>query len=160
MSEARPSVPFSELVATGALAGAMAAGVTGVLDGLWTWGRLDQFLAGVGGKLRLLLYLAASHALVGMIAGAATAAVIGFYLRATRLGDLYRHALDHHQLARARDPREAVAGVALALAFVPIAAATLFITHGVLLEQVGARKHAGLVLAVTMGGTVAALVLA
>ena len=155
-----PPMPLARLLAIGALAGAIAAAAAGVVDGLWTWGRLDQFLAGAGGKLRLLAYLAASHALAGALAGLAAAAVLAFYLRVTRLGTLYRHARAEHERARVRDPRDAMVGLSLALAFVPVAAITLFATHGVLLAQLGKRKHPGLVLAVAMGATAAALVLA
>ncbi len=162
MSEPEGStpVPVAQLLVTGALAGALAAAGAGVLDGMWTWGRLDQFLPGVLGKLRLLLYLASSHALLGALIGLVVAALLGFYLRVTRLGDLIRHARAEHARARARDPRDALVGLSLAVSFIPIAAITLFVTHAVLLTQVGQRKHKGLVLAVAMGGTVAALLVA
>ncbi len=153
-------IPFAQLLALGALTGAIAAAATGVLDGLWTWSALSQFLAGTPGKLRLLLYLAASHALVGLVVGVATAATVGFYLRVTRLGDLYRHARGEHARARARAPRDAVVGLSLVLAFIPIAAIALYLTHGTLVTLVGKRHHPGLVLAVTMGAALAAMIAA
>ncbi len=154
------TVPFGQLLVLGALTGAIAAAATGILDGLWTWGRLSQFLPGVGGKLRLLVYLAASHAVVGLLAGVIVAAVGGFYMRVTRLGTLVRHAGAEHARARARDPRDAVVGLSLAIAFVPLVVIALYVAHVVLLDQLGTRKHPGLVLAVAMAATVAAIAIA
>jgi arylsulfatase A-like enzyme len=152
-------VPFLQLLAAGALTGVVAAAATGVLDGLWTWGRLTQFVPGFGSKLRLLVYLAASHALVGFLVGVIAAAVGGFYMRVTRFGDLVRHARAEHARTRAEDPRRALVGLSLVV-FIPIAAVLLYVAHVVLVKQVGARKHPGLVLAVTMGSTIVTLAIA
>jgi choline-sulfatase len=146
-------IPFGQLLLVGAVTGATAAAVTGVMDGLWTWGRLSQFLPGLDSKLRLLVYLASSHALVGILVGTLVAAVGGFYLRVTRLGDLVRHAGAEHARTRARDPRDALVGLSLVIAFIPVVALLLYFGHAVLLKQLGARKHPGLVLAVTMIAT-------
>ena len=106
---AAAAIPFTRLLAVGAITGGVAAAVTGLLDGLWTWGRLTQFLPGFGGKLRLLVYLAASHALVGLAAGTLVAAVGGFYLRVTRLGDLDRKStrLNSSHIQKSRMPSSA-----------------------------------------------------
>ncbi|HUQ05200.1 MAG TPA: sulfatase [Kofleriaceae bacterium] len=151
-TDPRP-IPFGQLLAIGAITGATAAAVAGVLDGLWTWGRLSQFLPGLGSKLRLLVYLAASHALIGLLAGTLVAAVGGFYLRVTRLGNLVRHAGAEHARTRAREPRDALVGLSLVIAFIPVIALLLYFGHAVLLKQLGTRKHPGLVLAVTMIAT-------
>jgi len=143
-------VPFTQLLVAGAIAGAVAGASTAILDGLWTWGRLSQFVPGTSGKLRVLVYLATSHALVGMLAGVAVAAIVAFYLRVTRLGDLVRHATAEHARARARSPRDALVGLSLVLAFIPVVALLLYLGHAVLLAELGKRKHPGLVLAVTM----------
>ena len=149
-------LPFVHLVALGALTAAIAAAAAALVDGLAGWSAASQFLPHAGAKLRLLVYLAASHALIALPAGAAVAAAIGFYDRYTRLGDLRRHAVAEHARARARDPRDALIGLSLVLALVPLAALALYLTHGALVKLLTGRKHLGLVLVLTMGGTLAA----
>ena len=153
-------LPIDQVLAAGALTGLVAAAATALLDGLWSWGALDQFLPGAGGRLRLVLYLASIYGLVGLALGAATAGVALLYLRVTRLGPLLRHAQAEHARVRARDPRDALTGLSLALAFVPLATACLYGAYVVLFHALATRKHPGLVIAIAMGGGVAALALA
>ncbi len=156
----RPMSPGGQLVVAGAIAGLIAAAATALVDGLWSWGALGQFLPGVGGRLRLVLYLAAIYGLLGLAIGALTAAAMIFYMRVTRLGVLVRHARAEHAQIRARDPREAMVGLSIASSLVPFGFAALLLAYLVLEGQLAGRKHHGLVIAVAMGGTVVALIAA
>jgi choline-sulfatase len=145
------------MLATGLAGGAVAGAAAGVIDGLWSWSALAQFVPGVGGKLRVLLFLGAAHALLFGALGAAGAALLAYFDRATRLGDLCRAALAHHQRARARDPGAAVLGLSLVLTGVPVLAFTLGSAYLTVVLRLQDRKHFGLVIAVAMLAVLAAL---
>ena len=147
-------------LARGLACGALAGAAAGVIDGLWSWSSLGQFLPGAGGKLALLLFLAASYGLVFGLAGAAGAGLVALFDRATRLGDLVRGALALHGQARARDPRDALIGLSLVLAGVPVLAGLLGTAYLTALPALALRKHMGLVIAVSMGLSLGALALA
>lgn len=147
-------------LARGLACGALAGAAAGIVDGLWSWASLDQFLPGAGGKLALLLFLAASYGLVAGLAGAAAAGLVVFFDRATRLGDLARAAVALHGQARTRDPRDALIGLSLVLAGVPVIAGLLGAAYLTALPALALRKHMGLVIAVSMGLSLGALALA
>jgi choline-sulfatase len=141
------------------MAGAAGAAAAGVLDGAWSWTALGQFLGGAG-KVRLLLYLAAAYAAVGAVSGTAVAAALLFFGRATRLGDLAAFAAEAHRATRRRDPRDALAGLSLALAGTPVTIAALATAFAIALPRLAERRHPGLVVAVSMGAALAALAVA
>jgi arylsulfatase A-like enzyme len=132
----------------GAVTSLVAGAAAGVIDGIWSWGPSSQFLPDVGGKLRLLLFLAAAYALAAAVIGTALTAVWQFYVRATRFGDWLR---------RERDP---VVGLSLVLAGVPVTVASLWIAFVVAVPTLAVRKHFALVIAVAMAAAIGALVIA
>jgi arylsulfatase A-like enzyme len=111
--------PESRSVATvvlgGALGGALAAAAAGVIDAVWSWAPAAQFLPDVLGRARFALYLALVYGSAGAAFGAAGALVVAGFAR-TRLGDLIRFARRAHVETRARDPKDALAGLAIAIA--------------------------------------------
>jgi arylsulfatase A-like enzyme len=148
-------------VLTGALLGGAIAGAgAGLIDAIWSWPALEQFLIGFLGRVRLAVFLAASYALAGAIAGVLLGAVALVFTRATRLGDLLRHALATHAQIRARDPRDALVGLSLVLAGIPMVAVFLGATYTVAYQALAMRKHMGLIIAVAMAMALVALVAA
>lgn len=141
----------------GALGGAIAGAGAGAIDALWSWRLLDQFLPGTGGKLALLVYLAALYALAGAVLGPLLYGGAHALLRGTRLGALLAHARREHDRVRAAEPRDALAGLALVLAGLPITAITIANTYFVVVRAMANRKHMGLVVAVSMVAVVGAL---
>ncbi|WP_428266324.1 sulfatase-like hydrolase/transferase [Haliangium sp.] len=141
---------------TAVFGGAVAGVATGAIDVLWSWQALDQFVSGAG-KLRLLVYVLGLYGLLAGLGGGAGAALWAFFDRATRLGDLVRHARAAHHAARARNPGEAVAGLSLALAGVPVLAATVGGAYLSAVPLLATRKHFGLVVAVAMVACLGAL---
>ena len=142
--------PPAVVVLGSALAGAVAGAATGAVDGLWSWRALTQFTPGAGGKLRVLLYLIAAYGAAGVVAGAAAAVVLLFFARSTRLGDLARFAARAHADARARDPADAVTGLALALVGVPCIGAALAVAYRLAVPVLSARNRPDLVVASAM----------
>src|SRR5690606_26759629 len=130
--------------------GAMAGAAAGVIDGLWSWPALPQFVPDLGGRLRVLAFLGASYGLAGAALGTAVGLVVGLFWWHTRLGDLLRAAVAMHADTRARDPREALAGLALTLAGIPCVALCLWIGYEQAQAALATRKHMGLVVAVSM----------
>ncbi len=155
-----PRPPLAQLLIAALVGGAIAGAASGVIDGLWSWRELGQFVASAAGKLRLLLFLAAAYASVGALCGLGGALLLAFYSRATRLGDLWRHARATHASARERAPQDALAGLSLVLAGVPVSAALVYIAYAGAVVGLAERKHFGLVVAVAMAACVGALVLA
>src|SRR5688500_8108175 len=106
-------------------AGALAGLVVGMGDGCTAWARMAQFVPGAGGKLHAALFsgllLAVGAAVVVAIGVAAGAALV----RWTVLGDLLAHSRAQHDAFRARDPREALIGLSLVLAGLPVLGAAL-----------------------------------
>jgi arylsulfatase A-like enzyme len=145
------------LLVAGVFGGAIAGAGTGAIDAVWSWSELSQFLPGFGGKLRLLLYLASAYALVGALLGPIVLATARVYWRWTRLGDVVRFGLREHRAARKRDPRDALAGLSLVLAGVPITAAVLGATYAVAVRDLARRQHRELAIAVAMLAALAAL---
>ncbi|MBK9030418.1 MAG: sulfatase [Myxococcales bacterium] len=155
-----PQPPLAQVVIAGAATGGLAAVAAGLCDALWSWRALAQFTPGVLERLRVALYVAASYAVVGLVAGAVIAAIVAYYDRATALGTLVRHAAREHARARARGADQAVIGVSLVLAFVPIATVTVWITFARLIHVLQTRKNFALVVAVAMVASVVALAIA
>ena len=154
----RPSI--RDALVAGAVTSLVAGAATGIVDGVWSWSAASQFVPGAVGKLRLLAYLAAAYGLAALLIGAALTAVALFYLRATRLGDLARHARAEHERARAAGPERAVAGLALVLTGIPVVVASLWVAYAVAVPSLATRKHFGLVIAVAFAAALGALVVA
>lgn len=149
--------PILDVVLGGAITGGLAGATTGLIDAAWSWRALEQFVPDGLGRLRVALYLAASYALWGVVAGVLVALVGLLYFRVTRLGTLYRHALAEHARARARDPREALVGLSLVLSFLPIAGAALVLLYPWLVRTLDKRNHYPLEIAVAMASSVVIL---
>jgi arylsulfatase A-like enzyme len=148
--------PLAGVVLGALLGGALAGAGAGAIDALWSWGDASQFLDG-GGKLRLLVYLAALYGLSWAALAVGGSLVWSFYSRLTRLGDLLRAGADAHQRARERDPRTALAGLSLVIAGAPT---LLVVGRFAFLWADGAlahRKHLGLIIGAAMAIAVAAL---
>jgi arylsulfatase A-like enzyme len=140
-----------------ALAGAAGGAATGVIDGLWSWSDLPQFLSGFGGKLNLLVFLAACYAFAGAIAAPAIGAIGLFYMRVTRLGDIVRAATTAHAETREKQPRDALVGLSLVIVGIPIVAGIVGLAYLWAADALLDRKHFGLVIATAMGAVVFAL---
>lgn len=150
---------LGRMLLAGLVGGAVAGAGAGAIDGLWSWSALSQFVPGAGGKVRALLFLSAAYALLFALAGAGGAAFLAYCDRATRLGALWRGALERHAQVRARDPGEAVLGLALVLTGVPVLALLLGTAYLTVVLRLAERKHFGLVIAVAMAATLGALAL-
>ncbi len=162
MAVAQRHAPYgvARLLVAGIFGGAIAGAGAGAIDAFWSWGDLSQFLPSTGGKLRLVVFLAAAYGLAGTIAGPVIFAAARLLWHGTRIGDLARHALSKHRELRAADPRDALAGLSLAIAGIPIVCASLGGSYAVAVRALANRKHMGLVVAAAMAGAVVALVAA
>jgi arylsulfatase A-like enzyme len=120
----RRPLPF--VLGTGALTGALAGALAGAIDAVWSWRHAAQFVPGVLGRLRFVAYTALSHGAVGAVVGLAAALALALLSRYSRLGDLLRFALAEHDT---RAPKDRVAGLALVLAGLPVAAIALYIAY-------------------------------
>ncbi|MCX5741797.1 MAG: sulfatase [Proteobacteria bacterium] len=151
--------PPGELIGAGVLTGALAGGGAGAIDAIWSWGKAAQFVPGLGGRLRYLIYVASSHALAGaVLAGVLTAIALGM-LRRTRLGDLLTFLDEEHARRRATDPASAVAGLALTLAGIGCFALAITVAYLLALPLLSNRQIVGYVIIAAMAiALVAALV--
>lgn len=152
-----PAPPVGRVLLACALAGAAGGAATGAIDGLWSWSGLPQFLPKFGGKLNLLVFLAACYGFAGAIAAPAIGAVGMFYMRVTRLGDIVRAATAAHADTRDDDPRDALVGLSLVIVGIPIVAGLVGVAYLWAADALVARKHFGLVIATAMGTVVVAL---
>jgi choline-sulfatase len=152
-----PATPVGRVIVGGTITFAIAAAAAGVIDGLWSWSRAGQHLSDVLGRLRWLVYLAASHAFAGAILGALVTSLLVLWSRGTRLGDVLRFARAEHERRRAADPGDALAGLSLVVVGLPLVAAALTAAYLVLVPTLAGRKHPGLVVASAMGGGVVAI---
>ncbi|MDB4953166.1 MAG: sulfatase [Myxococcales bacterium] len=155
--EPRTPRPLGEVLGTGAGTGLYAGAAAGLIDAVWSWAPAAQFVPGVPGRLRFVLYTAISHGAVGAVVGLVIAAFLLVMSRATRLGDLLRFAFADHEARRARDPRETVAGVALVIAGIPIVAVSLWAAYRLLVPALADRHVVGLLIIVAMAGALGAL---
>ncbi len=129
-------------VATGALAGL----ASGLIDGLWSWPLLSQFLPTFGGKLVLLVHLALSYAFCGALVGAVLGASLRMLDHYTDLPAILRLWAGHSAAASPASLR----GLSHILAGVPILAIASGIAFWNAQHLLITRKHAGLVIAATM----------
>lgn len=149
--------PLAHVLGTGALTGFIAAAAAGAIDAVWGWAGAAQFAPTVLRRLRFVVYTALSHGAVGLLAGLVLAAVIAFVARGTRLGTLTRFAFGHHDQVRAHDRRDAVIGVSVALAGVPVLAVAIYAVYRATLPTVIASHAKGLAVLVVIACALGAL---
>jgi len=152
--------PATDVLGAGVLTGAIAGLAAGAIDALWSWGPAAQFVPGFLARLRFVAFGATSHAAAGALAGLIITLVLLTLSRASRLGDLFRFGWREHVARRARDPRDAVAGLALVLATLPCVGVALWIAFRVTTRFVAGRKAPDLVVVVAMISALAALAIA
>ena len=145
------------LAVAGFIAGLVAGAAAGVIDGLWSFGQLDQFLPSLAARLRFAAFLAASYALAGAAVGGVGTAICLLWLRRTVLGRVVWAGRHFHERARDRDPRSALTGLSLAIAGPPTVVLGLTLTYLAASNALAQRKHTGLVIASAMGSTIVAL---
>ena len=151
--------PTGEVLGIGVLTGLLAGFVAGALDAILSWTSAAQFVPHIATRLRFVLFAGFAHAAAGAALGLA-AGIVFAVLRATRLGDVTRFGIHEHADRRARDPRLAVAGLALAIAMLPCVALALYGAYRVTMPFVATRKAMDLVVVVAMSSTLVALALA
>ena len=132
----------------GAVTSLVAGAAAGLVDGLWSWSPSSQFVPDLGGKLRLLLFLAATYGLAAAVVGTLATAVGLFYLRATRFGDWLR---------RERDP---VVALSYVVTGIPVTVAAVWAAYVIAVPSLATRKHFALVIAVAFAAALGALLLA
>ena len=141
------------------IAGLIGGAAIGLIDTLLAWRANAQFL-GFGGRLRLAIFAASLYGTAGALIGAGVVAFLIALRRFTVAGPLYRHATAQHELVRESDPRDALAGVLLVIAGLPILGGALAGAYRVGMQIITHRKHQGLIIAVTIAATLIALKLA
>jgi arylsulfatase A-like enzyme len=152
-----PLRPVGEVLGAGVLTGVIAGLAAGAIDALWSWGPAAQFVPGAGTRVRFVLFVATTHAAAGALLGLALAGVVLALSRVSRLGDLLRHGAREHAARRARDPRDAVSGLALVLATLPCVGVALFVAFRLAVPYITGRKEMGLVVIVSMSAGVVAI---
>lgn len=151
------SRPFASVLGTGALAGLLAGLAAGAIDAAWSWAPAVQFVAGLVGQLRFVGFSAAIAGGAGLVAGLVVAAAILVVMRGTRLGDLARFAFAEHAARRQRDPRDAVVGLSLILAGLPVAAACLVVAYRIAMAFLANRHSIPLEVSVAMVASITAI---
>ena len=140
--------PLGRRLSVAFVAGAVAGGAAGLIDGVWSWRGLGQFAPDAASKLRALVFLGASCALAGAALASAIAAVAIGLARGTRLGNFAAAVARSRIGGRGdRDERRAVAALSLALAGIPALAGALGVSYWIAYQALATRKHIGLVIA-------------
>src|SRR5687768_13699897 len=155
MNESRSAASaVTSPVARALWAGAIAGAVVGAGDAIAAWGRIGQFVPGFGGKLRVVVFAAALLAAIGAMAAAIVSTIVLVFDRATVVGPIVRHGRARHDEARARDPRDALAGTAIAIVFGPVLCLAIYVAWRVGLHTITFRHHKGLITTVTVAATI------
>jgi arylsulfatase A-like enzyme len=134
----------------------LAGLASGLIDGLWSWPLLGQFLPTLGDKVVLLVHLALSYAFFGSLLGAILGVSIRILVGHTELPSILR-LLAGRDAGRAPSSLVALSHI---LAGVPILALASGIAFWNAQHLLLTRKHAGLVIAATIAIVLAATVLA
>ncbi len=142
---------YSESVVSTALAGALAGFFGGLVDGLWSFGALSQYLPAISGKLGLLLHLGLSYAFAGCVIGAGIGS-LGFLL--------WRHT----QLQAVADllrlgTRGEISGLSVVLTGIPILFWASSSSFAIGMKSLATRKHPGLIIASSIGIVLILLIL-
>ncbi len=132
---------ISKAVLGGALAGATAGVATGFMDGLWSYGALDQYLPSFGGKLTLLVHLAFSYSLAMGLVGAALG-LVGALLARTSAPAVWKALLHGTQ--------RPLSSLSLAIATPPIVVVASLAAYLSAYQNLVMRKHPPLVIASAM----------
>src|SRR5262249_46587824 len=154
--------PLLEVLGTGVVTGAIAGLAAGMIDALWSWRAAARAVGRVVAGAGVVLFAAGPRAPGAGAAGGGRGGAAppprawGRARGAAGIGDLLRFGWREHVARRARDPREAVAGLAIAIATVPCLAIALWATYRMTVPYIAGRKVVGLVVVVVMGATLAA----
>jgi arylsulfatase A-like enzyme len=146
-----------DVLGAGALTGLLAGFAAGAIDAVWSWEPAAQFVPDVGSRLRFVAYSALSLGATGALAGVVVAAILVGLSRATRLGELVRFGWDAHQARRARDPREALVGLSLVLAGLPLVASAIYVVFRVMTPIVVKSHELGLAVLAVIAATLVAI---
>jgi arylsulfatase A-like enzyme len=149
--------PIGDVLSTGVLTGLFAGLAAGAIDAVWSWRAASQFVPHFGSHVRFVAYTALSYGAAAALVGLLVAAGALVMLRGTRLGELLAFARRAHDERRARDPGDAVAGLALAIAKIPVVAVCMWIAYRMTVPYVANRHVVGLVVLVAMGAAIGAL---
>ena len=152
-----PLRSIRDVVGTGAFTGLIAGSAAGAIDAVWSWAPAAQFVPGAGGRLRFVAYSALSLGTAGMIAGVIAAAVLVALSRYSRLGELLRFAWHAHEERRTRDPREAMVGLSLVLAGLPLLAGAVYTVYRVMTPIVVKSHALGLAVLAVIAATLGAI---
>ncbi|NVB81200.1 MAG: sulfatase-like hydrolase/transferase [Kofleriaceae bacterium] len=148
---------IASVLGTGTLTGLIAGFAAGLIDAVWSWAPAAQFVPGIAGRLRFVLYTGISLGTAGALAGFLTAAAVLVLLRGSRLGELIPFALAEHRARQARDPREAVVALSLVIAGLPIIGAAIYIVYRVMTPVVVKSHAMGLAVLTVVASTLIAL---
>ncbi|MFH0901862.1 MAG: sulfatase-like hydrolase/transferase, partial [Pseudomonadota bacterium] len=149
--------PCLAMLPTACLAGIVAGFLVGAGDVLYSWERLDRFLPRCGGKLVCAIHVGALYAAAGAVAALLVAIALLGLVNLTRLGPLAGHCLLQHRVTREHNCRDAMAGLSLVLAGVPLLALALGATYLYGVRILATRHHQGLIVLVVMATTLVAL---
>ena len=144
----------------GFLGGGAAASMLACFEVALEWGTIDQFLPTLGRKMSFLAYLVSAYALAVSVLSAGVFAGAFHLWHHTRFGRWSREGWVAHARARAEDPSRALGGLSMILAALPVVGVLMAVELATLSSRLANRKHLGLVIAVVMVSTVAALVAA
>lgn len=135
------------------LSGALAGAITALLDTVWSFSALRQYLPSIGGKLWLLVHLALSYSLTGALIGIALGALF-CALRASAMPALAR-ALLTREGALAENTNKSLIATSL-----PVLLVATSLSYSVALQFLIARRHAGLVILSAIAITLVTLLVA
>jgi arylsulfatase A-like enzyme len=149
--------PLGDVLATGALTGLIAGFAAGLIDAVWSWGPAAQFVPGFAQRLRFALYTGLSVGSTAALLGLFVTAGLLVLSRFTRLGDLVRFGWAEHAARRHRDPREALIGLSLVLAGLPLIGAAIYIAYRVMTPIVVKSHALGLAVLAVIAATLVAI---
>jgi choline-sulfatase len=149
--------PAGDVLATGALTGLIAGFAAGLIDAVWSWAPAAQFVPGIGQRLRFVLYTGLSLGTAAALFGLLIAAGLLVLSRFTRLGDLVRFGWTEHVARRRRDPRDAVVGLSLVVAGLPLIGAAIYATFRVMTPIVVKSHALGLAVLAVIAATLVSI---
>jgi len=158
-SESLEQQPTLQAIAAAACTGAVAMGLAGAANALYSLASAAQFVRG-GAKLIFVGYSTLLHAFSGLIIAAIVASTAIVLYHGTGFGALVAYVLREHEARRDSSPETALRITATILSVAPAFLLSLLAVHTVLLPFVSGRQVVGLVVLVTMAGTVAGFAIA
>lgn len=137
-----------EVVVSMALGGALAGFFGGLVDGLWSFAALSQYLPSFLGKLGLLLHLGLSYAFAGLLVGT-LAGVLGTVLwRQTKLPEILSYLASFRKFETGYFRRTTLS---LTLVGTPLLFLASSYSIAIGMQNLASRKHPGLITAVSIG---------